>query len=294
MASMFKSVTITYRDGDDRRCKKGAPGAKPVRVVSKAWYGRFKDGEGRLRTVPLCTDKAAAKTMLAKLVTDARMASLGMVDTFVDHRAKPLADHLDDYRRYLTGKGDTARHADQTHGRIKAILDGCRVRRIADLSAAAVVEHLAGLREGEAGIATETSNHYLRAIKAFSTWLQKDGRSSQDPLRFLSRLNPEADRRRKRRSLSAPAFATLIQAARTNPRVVCGLTGTDRAVLYLVAAYTGWRAGELASLTPASIGSDGESVTTEAGYSKHRRKDELPLHHDVSRQVRAWMGDKPP
>jgi len=109
MASLCKSITITYRDSDDRRCKKGDPGAKPIRVVSKSWYGRFKDGEGRLRTVPLSTDKAAAKTMLAKLVTDAKMASLGMSDTFVDHRARALADHLDDYRRYLNGKGDTAR-----------------------------------------------------------------------------------------------------------------------------------------------------------------------------------------
>jgi len=171
-------------------------------------------------------------------------------------------------------------------------LDGCHFRRIADLSATAVVDYLAGLRAGDAGFATETSNHYLRAIKAFSTWLQKDGRSNQDPLRFLSRLNPEADRRRKRRSLTAPAFAALVQAARSSPRVICGLTGTDRAMLYLVAAYTGWRAGELASLTPGSFDPGGESVTTEAGYSKHRRKDELPLHPDVSRQVQAWIGDK--
>ncbi len=53
------------------------------------------------------------------------------------------------------------------------------------------------------------------------------------------------------------------------------LAGSDRMTLYTVAAYTGFRASELASLTPSSfaLGTTPPTLTVEAGYSKHRRKD---------------------
>ena len=55
-------------------------------------------------------------------------------------------------------------------------------------------------------------------------------------------------------------------------------------LLYLTAAYTGLRASELASLTPASfdLQSDPPMVVVEAGDSKHRQRDELPLHPELA------------
>ena len=293
MASMFKSRTVTYRDAEGKRCRKGEPGAEPVTVVSKAWYGRFKDADGRTVTKVLCADKSAAKMMLAKLATDARLVQVGLDDERkADHRGRTIEAHLEDYRRHLLGHARTPRHVKQTCDRVKAVVDGCGFARVADLDAASVVDYLDGRRKG--GMATETSNHYLRAVKAFSAWLQREERSRKDPLRFLSRLNADADRRRKRRSLTDALFASLIAAALASPRVVCGLTGPDRAMLYAVAAGTGLRARELASLTPESLDLGGESVVAEAGYSKRRRRDELPLHSDLARQLRTWISGRPP
>jgi hypothetical protein len=64
-------------------------------------------------------------------------------------------------------------------------------------------------------------------------------------------------------------------------------------MIYVVATYMGWRARELASLTPESFNLDEQAVTTLAAYSKHRREDELPIHSELVKQLRIWTRDKP-
>src|SRR5262245_54009672 len=66
------------------------------RVASPTWYG-WVDGA----TVPLCTNKAAAEMMLAELVKKAELGRRGIGDPFHDHRLRPLAEHLEEYRREL-------------------------------------------------------------------------------------------------------------------------------------------------------------------------------------------------
>jgi integrase len=56
------------------------------------------------------------------------------------------------------------------------------------------------------------------------------------------------------------------------PRSIQGLDATDRLMLYRVALGTGFRAGEIASLTPASfdLGAAPPTVTVAAGQSRAR------------------------
>jgi integrase len=62
-------------------------------------------------------------------------------------------------------------------------------------------------------------------------------------------------------------------------------------MLYFVAAYTGLRASELASLSPSSfdLTATPPTLTVKAGYSKHKRKDVLPLHPELVRQLATWL-----
>jgi len=73
--------------------------------------------------------------------------------------------------------------------------------------------------------------------------------------------------------------------------VVRGVTGPDRAMLYRLAVGTGFRASELASLAPESfdLGANPPTVTVEAGYSKHRRKDVQPIRRDLADLLRRWL-----
>ena len=73
------------------------------------------------------------------------------------------------------------------------------------------------------------------------------------------------------------------------------MTGPDRAVLYLVAAASGFRAGELQVLTPECFDLDGDppTVTVKAAYSKRRRDDAQPIPTSVAEQLRPWLAAKP-
>ena len=117
-----------------------------IRLLSKKWYGEYRDASGILRCKPLSTDKTAAGQMLADLVKKAERKKANLTDPFESHSNRPLLDHLDDYRRYLEAEGNCKEYVDKTSARVRSILDGCRFVFIADLTSEKVAEYLHGLR----------------------------------------------------------------------------------------------------------------------------------------------------
>jgi len=152
-------------------------------------------------------------------------------------------------------------------------------------------------RDRMAGCATmsiQTRNHYVTAIKQFGRWLVRERRLRDNPFAFLSLQDTKTDRRHDRRALSIEEFGRLIDAASGGPTIE-GLTGPDRAMLYVLAGWTGYRRKELASLTLRSFDLDASppSVTIEACYSKNRRRDSCPLHRVVVDRLKTWLAGKP-
>jgi excisionase family DNA binding protein len=361
MASLYRPKVATYRlkDGsyrtpDGKRVTRRTPGAVRVVKVSEKWYGRYTDGAGRPHRKPLAESKEIARRMLAKLAGDSQLAGVGIADPFADHRGRPLAEHLEDFRRFLAARDNCAEHVRRTAAQAAAVLDGCGFRFTDDIDAAAVAEFLAERRRRDGrpelppgqksftcrelaallgvradsvnraarrgrlrpdgngrkrrfsraevegflarrrGLGVETSNHYLTAAKQFTRWLAKHGRTASDPLAVLSRQNAEVDVRHERRALGPGDFAVLVAAARRG-KPFRGISGNDRAVLYVLAGYTGLRCSELGSLTPASFDLDADppTVTVGAAYSKHRRRDVQALRLDVAALVGAFAAGRP-
>jgi integrase len=110
----------------------------------------------------------------------------------------------------------------------------------------------------------------------------------------MSKMNEQTDRRRVRRPFSPEELTLLIQAAEQGPVFQC-IPGPDRAVLYIVGAYTGYRRGEIGSVTMRSFDfdSDPPTLSVEAGHSKHRRTDLLPLRQDFADRIRDRIASKP-
>jgi integrase len=69
------------------------------------------------------------------------------------------------------------------------------------------------------------------------------------------------------------------------------LTGKDRAILYLVALSTGWRAGGIANLRVHNFLTNG-LVILEARYSKNRREQRKFLPDSVRKTVADYLQDK--
>lgn len=182
---------------DGKRVKPGTPGATQRVVLSAKWYGRVNG-----RPIPLCTDKAKSRQMLARHLSEAALDSVGLGDQYRDHKRKPLAEHLEDYHRGLLAEGCSEDHANLVKSRCDAVLTGCGFLFFPDLSASRLSEWLAQKRQkprAEGGISIQTSNHYLANAKAFVTWLVKDRRTADNPFRHLERGNVKLDRRHDRR-----------------------------------------------------------------------------------------------
>jgi integrase len=117
-----------------------------------------------------------------------------------------------------------------------------------------------------------------------------------DPTAGLSKLNEDEDPRRERRPLSDEEARRLVEKTYASTIVFRGLTGPDRAMLYLLAQRTGLRRGELRSLTGRSfdLTSDMPIVTVTARSSKRRKKDLLPLSKETAQCLAAYLTGRDP
>src|SRR5262249_36241832 len=123
MATLYKKpiTVIDHKTGEK------------VKSRSKKWWGRYRDENGQDRRVSLASDKTAAAAELNELVRKVAFRIAGLENPFEKHLKRPLAEHLADFRAFLEGKGNTAKHARQTCTRVRAIIEGCKFLRIGSI-----------------------------------------------------------------------------------------------------------------------------------------------------------------
>jgi integrase/recombinase XerD len=281
------------------------------------WMIAWTDEHGRRRTRRAYSDKLLSERLARQLEDGARARREGTIDAVAErmviHARRPIDEHIVEYRRYLEAKGNTASHIDLTIGRIEKAVADAGWTTTADVDAATLSLHIDQLRAKNRG--PSTINHYLRAVKGFTRWLVTNHRLAHDPLIGVKMLNTATDLRRERRALDDDELAALLQVARKNEAVTVEKRyirksgpnkgklrlGTrtfqipNRDLLYLLAASTGLRFGEIKSLTPRSfnLNADSPTVTVEASYSKRRRRDEQPLRHDIAEAMRPLIDGTP-
>ena len=308
MAHLFKvkttkpipsDATIVKKDGQKFvRLRRGgrttlhpvAKGGKRYTQESRKWYFQYKDSEGVWRRKAGYTDKDATAQLAAQMERSAERQEAGLADVYKKGKSETLKSHLDGFRRYLQAKGNTEKHITLTCGRVTKTIDGCGFVRWRDIKPDKLRDWLNEQRTSDK-MGIKTRNHYLSAFKEFCNWLVRDGHTPSNPVAFLQALNAKTDVRRQRRALTAEEFAALVDAAASGPPVQA-MTGSDRAMLYILAAWTGYRRKELASLTRSSfrLGSNPPTVTVTAAYSKRRRQDVIPLHPEVAERLKVgWQ-----
>ena len=114
--------------------------------------------------------------------------------------------------------------------------------------------------------------------------------ANENALTSISLLNATLDRRRIRRAFSDDEMTALLAVAESG-RIVNGMTGYSRALLYRLATETGLRWSECYSLTKSSFNFEGEIafVTIRAEHAKNRREDSLPLRPELARDLKEHM-----
>lgn len=310
MAFLLKVQVVAYVDEKSgRRVKKGTPGAVKTTGQSKKYYAGGVPGLGR--RVPLAADRRVAQRMLDDLVRGVERGQANMPDASAGRR--PLADHLAaferDLRLGLASRNHKARRRPsdfqvaQTVQRVRDVLSGCGFSHPADLNDAAAAR-LAGYLDGrtalprkDGGLSQQSAAFFLAAVRRFVWWLSVRARAPvrADLFDDVGGFDPKADRKHARREIAPDELARLLDATRTSPKDIRGLTGEDRYFLYLVAFSSGFRAGELAALAPENFDLDADQATVAlpAKLTKNRKAARQPLPPGVAAQLRTYLRDRP-
>jgi len=242
--------------------------------VSRVYRARFRiDGQDRLCDVSLGTsDKQAAEAKLALIIKERELERAGIIPPKLQRETARtlLANHLDDFVNDLTALGRSKKYLYHIRARCTSILAACRWKYPGDISRDTFVTWRATLSKSP-----KTINEYLNALNAMLNWMEKQGRIPTNPIHGV----PFADTRGKKqlkRAFSDEEFSKLLNVA-----------GAQR-TLYMTAAYTGLRLGELRTLVWADLHLDHARphLALRALTAKNRRAALIPVHPSLLTEIR--------
>ena len=122
---------------------------------NEPYWIQYKDHGGKRRTAKGFTDKGLTEELAAKLETEARLRKTGLVDAeqerYAAAKQTPMEDQLKAYEASLARHSEL--HVKMTTGRIRRIVAGCNIGKLADLNAERVETYLRALRQEERPLA---------------------------------------------------------------------------------------------------------------------------------------------
>ncbi len=243
-----------------------------------------------------CPDRRVTEELARTAESEAARIKAGVFDAkdlvLRDHAARSLENHITEYHLGLTAKGVRTKHARQMALYARRVASAARVDRLADLDPGRVQEALKALRDE--GLSLETVNRHRTAIRAFSKWCWKSGRTRTDTLVGVTGFNVREDRRHDRRTLGVDELRVLIEVTHSGPPWR-KMAGPARALCYRLAVGTGLRYAEIESVTPESFDWKGNPATVmvAAGYTKNGEPAILPLPSDLALDLHAYVASLP-
>jgi integrase len=224
----------------------------------------------------------------------------------------PIVEHVKAWEKAIIESGRTETYARLEANRVRSLCETVKVDRLVELSGERIGEGLAAVARTAS---PQSANHYRTAARMFCRWCVRTGRLRESPAQGVPRLSAPGETFR-RHAFTPEQLDALFKAAESRDEVALAKSGksatfrgVDRAMFYRIMAFTGLRKSEAASLTLESFNIEfeqeqigykhvriecaGGTVMVEAGYSKRRRKDVIPLRPDFARLLSFWLFDKP-
>jgi len=287
--------------------------------VAKRWTIEFRDHREQVRRVQGFSDRASSEGLgrrlerLAALRATgespdvdtmrwlqslpanlrARLIAIGLLDKQAGESGKPLSEHLEAFHAKLqlgfrpkTTSGTCRQHVKAVYNRVVRIIEGCGFHVWSDIDLDVVQEFLGGLN-----LSDTTHNYYRRDFLLFCRWMLESRRAGVMPGGDLPPV--ETEDKEDKRAFTIDEMKALLKATEAGP-VRQGLKGYDRAVLYLIAAETGFRLREMKSLRVGSFDFADCSVTLEREYTKDRRQAVIPLKQKRAKQLKEYFKGRDP
>lgn len=280
---------------------------------SDPWLLGWREPEtGRKMTRASGTNKGVAEAAAVKLSLEVVKRKAGLTENGAAPHLRWAGEdvalsvwgdrsrRVNGLRQHLEAQNDTPKHVQWTCRAVEAVLSQAGIRIHADLvsSATDVQSAVRTLprRRGKGTVSNRTLDSYVRAMKTFGEYLRTSGRMPTDPFLDLAHFDPEATRVRYRFAMAPEILAKLIGAAEAEKRRhTCGLTGPQRAMLYRVAAGTGFRLDTCLSLERQMLrlDSDRPSIVVPAALMKSRKDKEQPIGRELATALLRYVRGLP-
>lgn len=223
-----------------------------------------------------------------------RLVVLNLLKASRAAAGQPLSEHIDAFEAALKLREKTPKHTAMTIAQVKDIVDNCEFKVWSDVTEDAVAHYLKELREGPRHLSKVTANHYHTSMKSFCDWMVAKKRATENPLADLEKVHvAKKDRKHLRTALTVEEVKRLLAATIEAPDDY-GMTGHERALLYLFAIETGLRADAIRSLTVSSIDWEHGSVFLPDHESKNGEEVVVPLTDDMLRHLRTFSKNRLP
>jgi integrase len=241
---------------------------------SRTWTVRFYVNGRRFEKSLGTRDKSAAEMKAAEAIRAEELRAAG-IETHLEVRDVAIADLIDEYEAEMTRRGRARRHVQVVESRLHRLTK--RVSTLTQITPERIRRVL-----GRLDLAPRTVNFYRQALHQFFAWLVQEGRWTSNPVDAVQTVQI-VDKTRERRALTTKELKALLKAA-----------PPPRDMLYLMAATTGLRRGELRALTWGDIDLEAATVTIRAGKAKNRRDQILPLPAGTVERLLSFCGTVTP
>ncbi len=230
--------------------------------------GRFKvTPNGKVRDVPLgTTDRQVAEKRLADIVREEQRESAGLIapKSQRETASARLETHIQDYVSDRRAIGRDEKYVRELEQKLVKLASECGWQSAAQVTPESFCAWRAKQRKNP-----KTLNEYLNAINGLMNWLER--RIGPNPLRHVQKVQTNGTEKTKRRAFTSDELDRLVS-----------MSGS-RGVVYLVAARTGIRRGELAQIEWRDVHLDAPQpfVAVRASVAKNHLHAMQPLTPDA-------------
>jgi integrase len=243
--------------------------------------GKYRlDPRERIKDVPLHTnDKQVAQQRLRKLLEEEQNERAGFIRPKREREAmeRPLLEHIETFiaEGYKIGRDE--KYVRELKKKLLVLATEIPWKQISDITA----ESFCCWRRKQKK-SPKTLNEYLSAIGALLNRLEPA--IGQNPLRSVERMQMAVEPQRQRRAFSPDELRRLITV------------GGERGIIYLVAASTGIRRGELRRLEWRDVVLDVAHpfIFVRKSIAKNHKDARRPLPPYVAREFRKGSGNRLP
>ena len=267
---------------------------KRIMVKALTWsvyIGRKRVSLGKDKRLALIRCGELLKQELHKK----EFGDLGLIDPFKEAEKTSILEYLDQYHAHLNTRFSAA-HANEQQSKIQKVI---KLTKAVYLPAVTQPKLLSALNKltSDKGLAAQTYNHYVAAIKAFFNFIDNElGALRVNPIKAIKKRNiNDASLIHPRRAFTPEEGDYLVNATKGfthHPREA--VSPLDRSFLYRLALQTGLRAKELSCLQPEDFDLTKHSLTIQAAYAKGKRTDVLPISESLANTLVPWLKTKTP